>query len=188
MTLSDLNIDKTWSLFLDRDGVINRRIPGDYVKNWKEFEFLPGTLEAIAVFTEIFGHIFVVTNQQGIGKGVMSETDLELIHDKMIEAVRYEGGHINKVYHSPYREEERSVFRKPNTGMARKAKIDFPDIDLNKSIMIGDSMSDMEFGKNAGMITFYISSDEEIIANENDDLVDFLFPDLLTVAQSLNKI
>ncbi|MCB2221688.1 MAG: HAD family hydrolase [Bacteroidetes bacterium] len=188
MTLSDLNIDKTWSLFLDRDGVINRRIPGDYVKKWEEFEFLPGTLEAIAIFTEIFRHIFVVTNQQGIGKGIMTETELEVIHDKMIEEIRYEGGHIHKVYHSPYRDEERSVFRKPNTGMARKAKIDYPSIDFNKSMMIGDSMSDMEFGRNAGMITCYISSDEEILPKDQDELVDFLFPDLLSLAQTLTKI
>jgi histidinol-phosphate phosphatase family protein len=188
MTLNDLKIDKTWSLFLDRDGVINERIPGDYVKKWNEFIFLPGVREALAIFTDIFGYIFVVTNQQGIGKGMMTETELEVIHDKMIEEIRYEGGHIHKVYHSPFREEERSVFRKPNTGMARKAKIDFPAIDFNKSMMIGDSMSDMEFGRNAGMITCYISPDEEIVPEGQDDLVDFLFHDLFSVAHTLTKI
>ena len=185
MTLKDLKIDKSWSLFLDRDGVINRRLPGDYVKKWGEFEFLPGVLEAIANFTGIFGHLFIVTNQQGIGKGLMTESELQIVHDKMIEEIRYEGGHIDKVYHSPYREEERSVFRKPNIGMARKAKIDFPEIDFKKSIMIGDSISDMEFGKNSGMFTIFVTVNQELITEETEEIIDLHFPDLISVSQAI---
>ena len=181
MTLKNLNIDKTWSLFLDRDGVINKRIVGDYIKKWEEFEFLPGVPDAIQQFTELFGKLFIVTNQQGIGKGLMLETDLENIHEKMSREIRHHGGNINKIYHSPYKEEEKSVFRKPNTGLARKAKIDFPAIEFDKSIMAGDSISDMQFGKNAGMHTVFISKDDNL-STDNSELIDFVFPDLKSFA------
>lgn len=185
MILKSLNIDSTWSLFLDRDGVINKRLVGDYVKKWNEFEFLPGVLEAMHLLSASFGKIFVVTNQQGIGKGYMTEMDLEVIHDEMLQEIKNNGGRINKIYHSPYREEEHSVFRKPNTGLARKAKIDFPDIEMEKSIMAGDSKSDMQFGRNAGMFTALISESDQLI-NENPELVDFSYPNLLSFAKEFN--
>ena len=186
MTLKDLHIDKGWSLFLDRDGVINRRISGDYIKKWEEFEFLPGVPEAISTFTSYFGKIFIVTNQQGIGKGLMTERELEEIHNQMIEEIQFEGGRINKIYYSPYREEEKSVFRKPNTGMARKAKIDFPEIDFQKSLMIGDSISDVAFGRNAGMITIFITTEASTM-KENEHLIDMVFPNLSAVAEALKE-
>ncbi len=182
MTLKNLHIDNTWSLFLDRDGVINKKLPGDYVKKWEEFEFLDGVPEAIKRFSEIFGKLFIVTNQQGIGKGIMTDRDLNILHNQMMDEIRYSEGRINKIYYSPYRDAEKSVFRKPNPGMARKAKIDFPDIEFNKSIMVGDSVSDLQFGKNAGMFTVFISTDENQIA-ENKPLIDFVFPDLKSLAQ-----
>jgi len=185
MTLKNLNIDKTWSLFLDRDGVINKRIIGDYIKKWEEFKFLTGVLEALQTFSAIFGKIFIVTNQQGIGKGLMLESDLENIHDNMTKEIKYHGGRINKIYYSPYRQEENSVFRKPNIGLARKAKIDFPDIELAKSMMAGDSISDIQFGKNAGMLTVFINQDKQL-AEENKELIDYTFPDLISFANALN--
>ncbi len=184
MTLKSLNIDSTWSLFLDRDGVINNRLEDDYVKIWEEFRFLPGVLEAMHIFASIFGKIFVVTNQQGIGKGIMTEMSLEIIHDEMMQEIKNNGGRINKIYHSPFRQEEHSVFRKPNIGLARKAKIDFPEIDFKKSIMAGDSKTDMEFGRNAGMLTAFISANKAL-KNENSELIDFLFPDLISFANEL---
>lgn len=185
MNLKNLFIDNSWSLFLDRDGVINKRIIGDYIKRWEEFEFLPGVLEALEDLTNIFGKIFVVTNQQGIGKGLMTEIDLENIHEKMMVDIRCHGGRINKIYYSPYRAEEKNVFRKPNPGLARKAKIDFPDIEFKKSIMVGDSITDMQFGRNAGMKTVFISQDEELL-KENPELIDFVFHDLKSFASALS--
>jgi len=185
MNLRNLHIDKTWSLFLDRDGVINKRIIGGYIKKWEEFEFLPGVLEALQILSAVFGRTFIVTNQQGIGKGLMLESDLETIHDNMSEKIKYHGGKINKIYHSPYKAEENSVFRKPNIGLARKAKIDFPDIVLEKSLMAGDSISDMQIGKNAGMFTVFINENKEL-AEENKALIDYTFPDLISLANSLN--
>jgi histidinol-phosphate phosphatase family protein len=184
MTLKSLNIDATWSLFLDRDGVINKRLEDDYVKKWREFEFLPGVLEAMRIFSGVFGKIFVVTNQQGIGKGFMTEADLEIIHDEMMLEIKNNGGRINKIYHSPYRAEEHSVFRKPNIGLARKAKIDFPEINFNKSIMAGDSETDMHFGRNAGMVTAMISLDKEL-KKEIPQMIDFTFASLKSFAETL---
>lgn len=153
---------KGWSLFLDRDGVINRRIPGDYVKRIEEFNFNPGAAEAIAVFSKIFRYIFVVTNQQGIGKGLMDEYDLAIIHDYMLEKLRQTGGRIDKVYFCPGLAKDNPACRKPQIGMALQAKADFPDVDFSRSLMIGDSVSDIEFGNNAGMTTYYISHNGEI--------------------------
>ena len=187
MTLKNLSIDKTWSLFLDRDGVINKKLPNDYVKKWAEFEFLPGVLDALATFTNLFDKIFIVTNQQGIGKGVMTEIDLTKIHEQFMYEVVNHGGRINKIYHSPYRQEEKSVFRKPNIGLARKAKIDYPEIEFEKSIMIGDSISDMQFGKDAGMFTIFISP-HEVHVEEHKEWIDFVYPNLKSIAKELNHL
>ena len=184
MSLKSLNIDDSWALFLDRDGVINKRIIDDYIKKVNEFHFLPGVLGAMPVFSNLFGKVFVVTNQQGIGKGLMHESDLVAIHDFMLTEVKAHGGHLHKIYHSPYRAEENSVFRKPGPGLARKAKIDFPDIDLEKAIMVGDSISDMQFGRNTGMKTVFIAPDKKQYL-ENPDLIDYLYKDLKAFAKAL---
>ena len=150
-----------WSLFLDRDGVINRRLVDDYVKSWEEFEFLPGVLEAIALFARKFQHIFVVTNQQGIGKGLMGEEDLQEIHRRMLDEIQKAGGRIDRIYHCPSLAADQSPRRKPNPGMALQAGEEFPEVDFSKSIMAGDSVSDMEFGRNAGMHCVFIGSPDD---------------------------
>lgn len=163
-----MNIEqfKGWALFLDRDGVINRRIPGDYVKHIDDFIFNPGALEAIALFSGVFSHIFVVTNQQGIGKKLMDETDLNIIHDYMLTHINKTGGRIDKIYFCPGLAKDKPLCRKPQPGMALQAKADFPDIDFTKSLMIGDSVSDILFGNNVGMLSFFINHTGEI----EDDL------------------
>ena len=173
MTLKNLNINKNWTLFLDRDGVINKKIDNDYVKQWIEFEFIEGVLDALKFLNTLFGNIIVVTNQQGIGKKLYRIEDLELIHKNMVYEIAYHGGKIDKVYFSPYLKSENHPYRKPGIGMALKAKEDISTINFKQSIMIGDSMSDMEFGRNAGMKTIYIS--EEITEN---DKIDFNFKSL----------
>ncbi|MES2679531.1 MAG: HAD family hydrolase [Bacteroidota bacterium] len=157
MILKDLNIDKSWALFLDRDGVINKKLENDYVKHWIEFEFIDGVFDALKYLNTVFGKIVVVTNQQGIGKGLYRTEDLELIHKNMIYEIVYHGGRIDKVYFSPYLNSENHPTRKPGIGMAHNARQDYPEIDFNKSIIIGDSMSDMAFGRTAGMKTVFIS-------------------------------
>ncbi len=182
MTLKNLNINKNWTLFLDRDGVINKKIDNDYVKQWIEFEFIEGVLDALKFLNTVFGNIIVVTNQQGIGKKLYRKEDLEIIHKNMLYEIAYHGGKIDKVYFSPYLKSENHPFRKPGIGMALKAKEDISTINFKESIMVGDSMSDMEFGRNAGMKTIYIS--EEITEN---DKIDFNFKSLNELVISLQN-
>jgi D-glycero-alpha-D-manno-heptose 1-phosphate guanylyltransferase len=150
-------IDKSWTLFLDRDGVINKKMDHDYVKSLDEFEFIPGSLDALVELSRIFGRLIIVTNQQGIGKGLMTEEDLHRIHGYLLEKVRQMGGAIDAIYHAPQLEEEASPMRKPGTGMALLAKKDFPEIEFAKSIIIGDSANDLDFGKRTNMIPVMIS-------------------------------
>lgn len=161
--LKKLNIDKSWSLFLDRDGVINKRLFDDYVKRVDEFEFLPGVPEAFKKFSDIFGRIFVITNQRGIARDIMTEKDLEAIHDYMINGIKNSGGRIDKIYFCPHDRDQNCGCRKPDIGSALKAKQDFPEVDFSKSIMVGDTSPDIQFGKNAGMYTIKVTSkDTEI--------------------------
>ncbi len=154
-------IDSTWTLFLDRDGVINKRLPGRYVQSWEEFEFIEGSLEAIVQLSPLFYKTVVVTNQQGIGKGLMTHEDLHEVHQQMQTSILKAGGKIDQCYYSPFLKTENPPCRKPNTGMALQAQNDFPLIDFTKSIMVGDSISDMEFGERLGMTTIFIEGKEE---------------------------
>ena len=156
-----LKFDKTWTLFLDRDGVINRRLVGTYVTTPDDFEFMEGSLEAIKILSNIFGRVVVVTNQAGIGKGIMTEGQLSLVHDKMFEQIRASGGRIDKAYHAPDVSHKANDWRKPNSGMARKAQFDFPEIDFERSVMVGDSDSDVAFGNRLGMTTVFIEGKNE---------------------------
>jgi len=185
MTLKDYYIDKSWSLFLDRDGVINRRRFMDYVRTGKQFRFLPGVPQAIADLSGVFGHIFVVTNQQGIGKGLMTEENLAEVHETMLKGIHEAGGRITRVYHSPYLEKENHIFRKPRPGMALKAREDFQEVEFTKSIMVGDSLTDMEFGKTLDMVTVFIHTKR--LKNPIHDKIDFIFKSLSEFAAELTE-
>lgn len=152
-------IDKSWTLFLDRDGVINVRLIDDYVKNINEFDFLPGVLDAFKIFTEKFGRIIIVTNQQGVGKGLMTLQDVDTVHQFMTKEIEAQKGRIDAIYVCPQLKSDPDNFRKPSPRMAYMAQHDYPEIDFDKSIMIGDSNSDIEFGKNAGMYTILIGDE-----------------------------
>ncbi len=163
--LSTFFIDKSWTLFLDRDGVINERVVGDYIKNVEDFHFIPGALEAIVDMSLRFGRVVVVTNQQGIGKGLMTPGNLEEIHRYMCAEIERFGGRIDAVYHAPNLAQENSPMRKPDTGMAFLAKQDFPEINFKRSVMIGDSDSDIAFGESLGMITVKLDAPEKSSSN-----------------------
>lgn len=152
-------IDKSWTLFLDRDGVINVRLIDDYVKNINEFEFLPGVLDAFKIFAEKFGKIIIVTNQQGVGKGLMTMQDVEAVHSFMLKEIDSQKGRVDKIYVCPQLKSDPDNFRKPSPRMAYMAQHDFPEIDFDKSVMVGDSNSDIEFGKNAGMFTVLVGDE-----------------------------
>ena len=152
-------IDENWTLFLDRDGVINRRIIDGYVTCWEEFDFLPGVLEAMKVFSQRFKYIVLVTNQQGVGKGLMTEEDLDAVHDAMMQEIEANEGRIDVILCCTQLASDPDNFRKPKPDMAYTAQEIFPDIDLAKSLMIGDGLSDIDFGRNAGMHTVFIGDE-----------------------------
>ena len=160
-------IDFSWTLFLDRDGVINKRVFGDYIKNIDEFEFENGVLDFLKFANKKFHKIIIVTNQQGVGKGIMSEADLLEIHSFMIDAVISNGGRIDKIYYATNLKGSSVDIRKPSTYMGDQAVNDFPSIDLKKSIMIGDTNSDILFGNNLGMKTILVQS-KEIVTLQPD--------------------
>lgn len=149
------NINNEWTLFLDRDGVINKE-PELYVLNVKHFFFYDGVLEALKYLNGKFGHIVVATNQRGVGRKLMTETDLTDIHDFMLEKIHAAGGRIDKIYYCTSMDNNHPD-RKPNPGMAMEAMKDFPEISMQQSIMVGNNLSDMSFGRNAGMHTVLIT-------------------------------
>ncbi len=155
-----LNSEGLPTLFLDRDGVINRRIEGGYVKTPAEFEFLEGVPQSLALLNKYFSPIIVVTNQQGIGKGLMSEAELEHVHHYMLKTLENKGAHIDRIYHCPALESAKDPCRKPSPGMALRAKKDFPHIRFHHSVMVGDSISDMLFGSRTGMLNVFIGKPE----------------------------
>jgi D-glycero-alpha-D-manno-heptose 1-phosphate guanylyltransferase len=150
--IEELKPERSWTLFLDRDGTINRRLEGDYVKNPDEFVFLTGIFDFLKKMRKIFGLIVIVTNQRGIGRGIMTEEDLERVHEKMLAEFKERGISIDGIYHCPHDyEKEECSCRKPKPGLALKAKADFPQIDFSKAVMVGDSELDKEFALNLGM-------------------------------------
>ncbi len=168
---------KGWTLFLDRDGTLNRNIEGDYVRNPQQFEWLPGALEALRIFAKHFGKIIVLTNQQGIGKGLMTVDDLERIHSKMLADAKSSGGRIDAVYACPHLASDSCGCRKPKTGLALQARNDFPDIDFTRSVVIGDKWSDISLGKAIGAATVALQSGERMEARV-EQLADIVEKDL----------
>ncbi|ANE49370.1 HAD-IIIA family hydrolase [Flavisolibacter tropicus] len=176
-------VDKSWTLFLDRDGVINDEIVGNYVLNWDGFKFSPGVLKALKILSEKVGTIVVISNQRGIGKGLMSEEDLADIHQKLLAEVKATGGRIDHFFYCT--EKDNTCFnRKPNPGMALQAATQFPQIDLFKTIMVGNKPSDMRFGRAAGIYNVFITS-----TNPNEPFphpdIDLRFNSLLDFALAL---
>jgi D-glycero-alpha-D-manno-heptose 1-phosphate guanylyltransferase len=180
----DLNaIDKNWTLFIDRDGVINHEKKDEYILNWREFRFHDGVKEAIQKFSNQFGKIIVISNQRGVGKGLITETDLSSIHQHMLKQIGTAGGRIDKIYYCTSTD-NRHPDRKPNPGMAFLAIRDFPSIDLSKTIMVGNKPSDMLFGRNAGVYTVFVKT-----TNPDQPLpypdIDLAFDSLVDFAKAL---
>ena len=146
MTMKTKTLQKV--VFLDRDGVINRDSP-DYIKSWSEFEFLPGSLEAIKLLTLNGFATIVITNQSVINRKMVSRKELDYMHTMMKEAVTSTGGQIKDIFYCPHVPEDRCNCRKPNPGLIFMAKQKYR-IDIATSVMVGDSAKDIECARNAG--------------------------------------
>lgn len=165
------------TLFLDRDGVLNRHLPGDYVRHWGMWEWIPGAREAIATLSKQYHRLIIVSNQQGVGKGLMSQADLDDVHAHMLHDIEASDGRIDNVYTCTDLQDSGSPNRKPAIGLALQAQKDFPDIDLTRSVMVGDSLSDMQFARNAGMRAVYLTKNNPVPV-QVQDYTDLFFPTL----------
>jgi len=166
-------VQEDWTLMLDRDGVINRRIVDGYVTTWDEFEFLPGVLDALSILSQRFKYVFIVTNQQGVGKGLMTMEQVDEIHDKMCETIESHGGRIDGILVCPQLASDPDNYRKPNPQMAFMIEDCSPDIDMRRSLMVGDSNTDIEFGHNAGCHTVFIGPEHPDADDSFDSLSQF---------------
>lgn len=176
-------VDKSWTLFLDRDGVINHEKVADYIYNPGEFVLYDGVLEAMSVFAKRFGKIFITTNQRGIEKGLMTVADLHAIHEYMQNEFSTVGARVDGIYFCSSLDDHHPD-RKPNPGMAFQAKAAFPEIEFSKSVIVGNNLSDMEFGRNAGMHTVFVKTTHPRQPFPHP-AIDDCFNDLLNFARAL---
>lgn len=175
-----ITCSKDWTLFLDRDGVINQRNFEGYIERPQDFVFEEGAKQAIARFGSLFQRVVVVTNQQGVGKGIMTERNLLKVHTYMLEELEKVGASLDDIFYSTDLKTQLNNSRKPNPTMAFWAQEKFPEIDFKKSIMVGDTNGDIRFGKNLGMTTVLIKSKEEV-----SEQADFEFDSLLELAKNI---
>ena len=135
-------------VFLDRDGVINQDSP-DYIKSWSEVRFIPGSLSGIRRLNEAGYTVIVITNQSAVHRGLIPLHELERIHRGMQEAAAAEGGRIAAVFFCPHLPDEGCPCRKPRPGLIRAAQAAYA-IDMEQSVMVGDSARDIECARRAG--------------------------------------
>jgi D-glycero-D-manno-heptose 1,7-bisphosphate phosphatase len=140
-------------VFLDRDGVINRKAPeGQYVTRWEDFHVLPGVVEGITLLNRAGFYVVVLTNQRCVAKGLMTVADLEKMHKRMSEFLARAGATVDAIYYCPHELGQSCSCRKPAPGMLLDAARS-RSIELPASWIIGDSDIDIEAGKNAGCRT-----------------------------------
>jgi histidinol-phosphate phosphatase family protein len=151
----------TKAVFLDRDGVINRKAPeGQYVTQWEDFHILPGVVEGIALLNRAGFCVIVVTNQRCVAKGLMSIAELERMHQRMSDLLARSGAAIDGIYCCPHEMEPPCNCRKPAPGMLLDAAREH-GIELSASWIIGDSDIDIEAGRNAGCKTAFLLATNE---------------------------
>jgi D-glycero-D-manno-heptose 1,7-bisphosphate phosphatase len=176
------------AVFLDRDGVLNEKMPeGRYVTRWDEFQVLPGAPEAIAMLNREGIPVIVVSNQRGIALGLYSEEDVRTIHANFQGLLESHNAHIDGFYFCPH-DKDQCNCRKPLPGMFEQAIADFPSITAAGSVMIGDSISDIDFGRRLGMTTVFLTGDAENQkpgAEIAKDLSTFQYPSLRAAVTGL---
>lgn len=173
------------AIFLDRDGTINEE--RGYVSEPDEFEFLPNALAGMKKFRDMGYKLVIVTNQGGIGLGYFSKNDFYRVNKKMLTEVSKAGILIDKIYFCPHSLAENCPCRKPKTGLVMRAKEEL-NLDLKNSFFIGDSIWDIETGKNAGMRTIWIENDRTPEVDFWETKPDFIVKDLLEAADLVLKL
>jgi D-glycero-D-manno-heptose 1,7-bisphosphate phosphatase len=149
------------TVFLDRDGVLNEKMPeGLYVASRADFHLLPGVAEAIGRLNRAGVRVVVVSNQRGIALGLYTAADVNAIHSALQELLANHGAHVDGYYFCPH-DKGQCNCRKPLPGLFEQAVVDFPEIAAATSVLIGDSLSDIEFGRRLGMLTVFIEGNPE---------------------------
>jgi len=149
------------TVFLDRDGVLNRKPPeGRYVTSWSEYQPLPGVPQAIARLNRAGLRVVVVSNQRGVALGLYTSTDVDHIHEEFQTTLKAHNAHVDAFYYCPH-DKLQCDCRKPLSGLFDQAVAEFPGITAESSAIIGDSWSDIEFGRRLGMFTVFIDGDPE---------------------------
>jgi len=146
-------------VFLDRDGVINRKLAeGEYVSSWHHVQILPGAEEAIARLNRSGRTVIVITNQRGVALGYYTEADVRAVHEELQRHLNQSGARIDAFYFCPH-DKNQCNCRKPKTGLFEQAVKDFPEASGTNSIVIGDSLSDIEAARNFGAASIFIDGD-----------------------------
>jgi D-glycero-D-manno-heptose 1,7-bisphosphate phosphatase len=152
------------TVFLDRDGVINRKMPeGDYVERWDQFEFLPGAIEALRLLRSAGIRTVVVTNQRGIALGRMTAEDVDKIHRRLQARLALDGAECDAILVCPH-DVASCDCRKPAVGLFRQAQARFPEIDLARAVVIGDSASDLLAGHRLGCRSCFVGDEHRLAA------------------------
>jgi len=172
------------TIFLDRDGVINRDPGfGGYVTCWEKFEFLPGSLEALKELNQAGFGVIVISNQAGVAKGLYTKQDLDELTGNMLREVEAVGGRITAVNYCTHQDEDNCDCRKPKTGMFHKAAEGL-DVNFSKTFFIGDSRRDVLAGRAVGCKTIFVRSGNTKL-EDLDVPCDFVTKDLL---EAVDKI
>lgn len=170
---------KEYTLFIDRDGVINEPIVDNYAKRPEDFILCKGAIDALGELNRIFGKVILVTNQQGIHRDLMTESDLEDVHLKMYKALKNNDlPYFDAAFFAPYLSKVNHLWRKPQNGMLLKAKKYFEDIDFSKAIMVGDSPGDMKLADSLEIFKVRINNPQFNFDNQDvqfDSLSAFVY-------------
>ena len=178
------------AIFLDRDGVINKDPGGwtryNYVTDWREFQFLRGSRDALKIFKDSNIKVIVISNQAGVSKGYFSKENLAEVNRKMLEEVEKSGGKIEESFYCTHKDEDKCDCRKPKAGLLLKVAKKY-HIDLKSTYFVGDSEADIIAGKSAGCKTIFVlsgkTSQKEL--ESWDARADYVFNDLLETAEWL---
>jgi D-glycero-D-manno-heptose 1,7-bisphosphate phosphatase len=177
-----------WCLFLDRDGVINRRIVGDYVRTTRQWEYLPGALQALRLLSEWAPRIVIVTNQRGVGRGLVSEAELDRIHTRLLEDVAIVGARVDAIQVCPHLESDGCPCRKPQPGLALSWLAVNREVNPARSVMVGDSPSDMGMAQNLAAVTggcVRVLIDDRSDPSMSTATADYRYPTLLDYAKDV---
>jgi D-glycero-D-manno-heptose 1,7-bisphosphate phosphatase len=176
------------TVFLDRDGVLNEKMPEHrYVTRWEEFRVLPGVPEALRRLNEAGLRVVVVSNQRGIAKGLYTWADLEAMHAQFQRLLEREGAHIDAFFICPHETGECNC-RKPLPGLFEQAVARFPEITAATSVVIGDSIVDIEFGRRLGMSTIFIEGDAQLRPADAKEAAKFADLRLASLPEAVNAL